>query len=54
VITSASVPQGPNGPLMPRSTRRHPTRSSCRARARSMPGTTSFSRRPFARPAERR
>ncbi len=40
VITTASVPQGPNGPLIPRSTMPRRTPSTSRARVRSMPGTT--------------
>jgi nicotinamidase-related amidase len=50
VITTASVPDGPNGPLMPEIG----MRSMCRARARSTHGTTRPTLRRFARPAGRR
>lgn len=40
VITTASVPQGPNGPLIPEIHEAAPHASTSRARVRSMPGTT--------------
>ena len=54
VITTASEPKGPNGPLMPEIHQAAPRRSTSPARARSAPGTTSFSSRPCGRPARRR
>ena len=39
VITTASVPQGPNGPLIPEIHDAARMRSTWRARARSTPGT---------------
>ena len=42
VITTASVPDGPNGPPMPEIGAAPRMRSTCRARVRSMHGTTSF------------
>ncbi len=40
VITTASVPQGPNGPLIPEIHDAAPHARYVRARARSTPGTT--------------
>ena len=53
VITTASEPGGPNGPLMPEISSSLPTPSSCRARAKSTRGTTRTSSGRFAPPAGR-
>jgi nicotinamidase-related amidase len=52
IITTASVPDGPNGPLMPEIGEFAP--QLCRVRARSTHGTTRHTLRRFARPAGRR
>jgi len=39
VITTASVPDGPNGPLIPKSTNSRHTRNTWRVRDKSTPGT---------------
>jgi nicotinamidase-related amidase len=54
VITTASVPDGPNGPLMPEIAEFAPHAVMCRARARSMHGTTRPTSRRCGRPARRR
>ncbi len=46
VITTASVPQGPNGPLIPEIHANAPTPSMWRARVRSTPGTIPTSSPP--------
>lgn len=43
VITTASVPQGPNGPLIPKSTPMRPMPSMWPAPGRSTPGTLQTS-----------
>lgn len=43
VITTASVPQGPNGPLIPRSTLMRHMRSTLRAKVKLTPGITKIS-----------
>ena len=49
VITTASVPEGPNGPLMPEIHEAAPHAVTCRAKGRSMPGTTRRSSRRCAK-----
>jgi hypothetical protein len=53
VITTASVPDWPNGPLMPEIAEYAPHAVMCRARAKSTLGTTRPMSRRFARPAKR-
>src|ERR1700724_2041319 len=50
VITTASVPDGPNGPLMPEHSAAAPHAVYVPRKVRSMHGTTSFLLRPFATP----
>jgi nicotinamidase-related amidase len=50
LITTASEPNGPNGPLMPEI---HASAPHARAKEKSMRGTTSCSSGPCAKPARR-
>ena len=54
VITTASVPDGPNGPIMPEIAEFAPHAVMYRAKVRSTHGTTRPTSRRFARLARRR
>jgi len=53
-FTTASVPDGPNGPLIPEIHQYNPRRSTSRGPARSTRGTTPGGSRPSRRPGGRR